>query len=79
MTAISTSLLPKSTTRPEITSPWGFTGALLTWRIRITSASTYSTFVEYSVFHPYTCVGGLMWYMVVVGPTKPSVPKTSSE
>lgn len=38
-----------------------------------------SVFVEYSVSHPETCVGGWMWYIVLVGPTKPSVPNTSSE
>jgi hypothetical protein len=78
-TAISQSLLPNSTTRPVTMSPLGFSGAVLRCRIRITSCSTYSVFVEYSVFQPLTCVGGWMWYIVVVGPTKPSVPKTSSE
>jgi hypothetical protein len=43
------------------------------------SVSTYSTFVEYFGVHPYTCVGGWMWYIVLEGPLKPSVPNNSSE
>jgi hypothetical protein len=48
-------------------------------RMRMTFCSTYSGLVEYRVFQPLTWVGGWMWYRVLVGPTKPSVPKTSSE
>jgi hypothetical protein len=42
-------------------SPLAGIGCVLRCRIRITSVSTYSGLVEYSVFQPVTCVGGWMW------------------
>ena len=45
-TLISTSLLPNRTTRPVTASPFGGSGALFTWRMRMVSRSTYSTLVE---------------------------------